>query len=106
MADDVIRQNEQPTDDSDTAQKEPKRWLLHGKPGTGKTHTVKHSCKCFEEAAGFQAGAHYKVIALQATMAAQVEGDTIHHALHIRKGGFSQRAMLVPAKDYKSWKKK
>ena len=30
---------------------------------------------------------HYKVIALQATMAAQVEGDTIHHALHIRKGG-------------------
>ena len=67
---------------------EPLRWLLHGKPGTGKSHTIKKVRQFFDEVAGFTADVHYQIAALQATMAIQIDGDTLHHALHIRKGGF------------------
>ena len=40
------------------------------------------------EVATYTPGVHYQVAALQASMAVQINGDTIHHALHIPKGGF------------------
>ena len=40
----------------------------------------------FEEVAGYRKDVDFKVVALQATMATEIDGDTIHHALHIRRG--------------------
>ena len=51
---------------------EPLRWLLHGKPGTGKSHTIKKVRSFFDEVAGFTADVHYQITALQATMATQI----------------------------------
>ena len=65
---------------------EPLRWLLHGKPGTGKSHAIKKLQTFFEDVAGYQKDVDFKIDALQATMATKIDGDTIHHALHIRRG--------------------
>ena len=67
-----------------TAKTEPMRRLLHGKPGTGKSFVIKKVCQLLEEVAGFKKGTHYELAALQATMAVQIGGDTLHHILHIR----------------------
>jgi len=81
----ALQELAQPSMESDR-RCEPLRWLLHGKPGTGKSHTIKKLCTFFDEVMGYTANVHYKVAALQATMAAQIRGDTLHHALHIPMG--------------------
>ena len=82
----VLRENAQPEGPTGSESVAPMRWLLHGKPGTGKSHVIKKLQEFLQEVVGYKQDVHFKTIALQATMAAQISGDTIHHALHIRKG--------------------
>ena len=58
---------------------EPLRYLLHGPPGTGKSHAMKLLQELFE-LVGFKKGIDWGFLAFQATNAADLDGDTIHHA--------------------------
>ena len=63
---------------------EPLRWLLHGGPGTGKTHAVKIvKDDFFQKVLGWNMGVQFQIVALQAVMAEFLGGDTIHHACGI-----------------------
>ena len=63
---------------------EPLRWVLHGGPGTGKSHVLRlFKQELFESVLGWRRGVDFEVVALQATMADALEGDTIHHALSL-----------------------
>ena len=67
---------------------EPLRRLLHRKPGTSESHTMKKCvCAFFKGVAGYAAGLHYQVAVLHATMSVQIDGDTLHHAPHIQECG-------------------
>ena len=57
------------------------RWVLHGGPGTGKSYVLKLLKELFESVLGWQRGVQFEVVALQATNADALDGDTIHHAL-------------------------
>ena len=60
---------------------EPLRWVLHGGPGTGKSHIINFLRRgLFEEVLGWKQGVQYQVVTFQAVMADALEGDTIHHA--------------------------
>jgi hypothetical protein len=58
---------------------EPLRYLLHGPPGTGKSHAIKLLQELFD-LVGFKKGIDWEFLAFQATNAADLDGDTIHHA--------------------------
>ena len=62
----------------------PLRWLLHGGPGTGKSHVIKilHE-ELFHGILGWNMSVEYRIVALQTVMVEQLQGDTIHHALGI-----------------------
>ena len=62
---------------------EPLRWLIHGGPGTGKSHVIKQVKLLFSQVLHWEMGVEYQVVALQAVMADQLGGDTIHHACGI-----------------------
>ena len=62
---------------------EPLRKLVHGGPGTGKTHAIKLVKELFQDVLGWQQGVHFQVVAFQAVVAHLIGGDTIHHALGI-----------------------
>ena len=73
---------------------EPLRWALHGGPGTGKSYTLNLVRKeLFERILGWEQGVHFQVVTLQAVMAEQLDGDTIHHALS-SSNGISEAKML------------
>lgn len=59
---------------------EPLRYLLHGPPGTGKSHVLKFVEELFDMV-GMQKGLDWQVVAFQATNASDLGGDTIHHAM-------------------------
>ena len=58
---------------------EPLLWCMHGGPGVGKSHVLK-GVKDLRQFVGYQNNVHYVMTALQAVMAEQLEGDTLHHA--------------------------
>ena len=62
---------------------DPLRWLIHGGPGTGKSHVTKQINQLFAEVMHWNMGVEYQVVALQAVMADLLGGDTIHHACGI-----------------------
>ena len=63
------------------------RWVLHGGPGTGKTHAVKLLRKeLFEDILGWSQGLQFQFAALQAVTAEMVDGDTLHHAFGLSWG--------------------
>ena len=62
---------------------EPLRWLLHGGPGTGKTHVIKVIQELFTDVLKWDMGVEFQMVALQAVMADLLGGDTIHHACGI-----------------------
>ena len=69
---------------------DPLRWLVHGGPGTGKSHVILQVKELFRDVLHWQTGVEYQVVALQAVMASQLAGDTIHHACGIavkKRGG-------------------
>jgi len=60
-------------------------WLLHGGPGTGKSHVIKIlKEQLFETRCNFVAGRDFQILALQAVNADAINGDTIHHALGLK----------------------
>ena len=61
----------------------PLRWLMHGKPGTGKSHVLRCVISFFEECLHWKKGVQFCVAALQAVTAAAVGGDTLHHTAAI-----------------------
>ena len=64
---------------------EPLRWLLHGPPGTGKSHVLTFIRELLG-LAGHQYALHYEIVAFQTVNAADLDGKTIHKAF-----GFSIR---------------
>ena len=89
---------------------EPLRWLIHGGPGTGKSHVIKQIKELFTEVLHWDMGVQYQVVALQAVMADLLGGDTIHHACGIpvfgrggAAGNDAQRQMDV-AKRVLQWR--
>ena len=64
---------------------EPLIWLLHGRPGTGKTHVLKYVRKLFEHFLGYVQGIDFQFAAFQATNAADIRGETLHAACGLSK---------------------
>ena len=59
--------------------------LLHGGPGTGKSHVIKIlKEKLFEGESGWRAGIDFQIGAFQAVNADRIDGDTLHHALGLQ----------------------
>ena len=56
---------------------EPLRYMLHGPPGTGKSHVAKFVKQLFR-LVGMQEGIDYQFVAFQATNAVDLEGVTMH----------------------------
>ena len=81
---------------------EPLRRALHGGPGMGKSHVLRLNCL----AASCNGS---KVVALQAVMADQLDGDAIHRAVGLNKRGeeagvgFKRLAELTAAGDVCCW---
>ena len=71
---------------------EPLRYLLHGPPGTGKSHV----CKLVKELfalVNMNEGIDYQFVAFQATNAVDLAGDTIHHAFSLNPRKHSDEPM-------------
>ena len=62
---------------------DPLRRLLHGGPGSGKSHVIKLVRELFEKVLQWQIGMDFHIVALQLVMADLLGGDTIHHACGI-----------------------
>ena len=62
---------------------EPLRWCVHGGPGTGKSHVIKLIKELATTILKWDMGVEFQIVALQAVMAEQLGGDTIHHACGI-----------------------
>ena len=58
---------------------------MHGGPGVGKSEVLKLIRQLFEEVCGFSMGLEYQMAALQAVMAEQLGGDTLHHCCGISR---------------------
>ena len=79
----VMRELEEEVNDDDADAEEPLRKLVHGGPGTGKTHVIKLIKELLGNVHGWQQGLQFQVVAFQAVVAHLIGGDTIHHALGI-----------------------
>ncbi len=66
---------------------DPLLWCLHGGPGVGKSESLKLLKELFEDVCGWHMGLDYQMAALQAVMAHQLGGDTLHHACGINIKG-------------------
>ena len=66
---------------------EPLVWLLHGSPGTGKSHELPFLRELFEDFLGYRQGIDYQITAFQAVNAADILGETIHKAFGLIKYG-------------------
>ena len=65
----------------------PLMWLVHGGPGVGKSETIKLIQKLFIDVLHWNIGIDFQIAALQAVMAEQLGGDTLHHCCGISTGG-------------------
>ena len=63
---------------------DPLVWLLHGKPGTGKSHLLS-KVKSLFDLCGYEQGVQYEFLAFQNTNAAQLGGKTINSACGINR---------------------
>lgn len=63
---------------------EPLRWLVHGGPGTGKTHLIKLIRELFTEELGWTSTVQYKIAAFQNSNADLIEGQTLHVACGLK----------------------
>ena len=84
---------------------EPLRYLLHGPPGTGKSHAVKLLTELFE-VAGYKKGIDYEFVAFQATNAVDLAGKTIHDAigLNCNPRSFDKAVSPEKAQQMANWR--
>ena len=84
---------------------EPLRYLLHGPPGTGKSHVSILVQELFERV-GLKKGIDYQFMAFQATNATDLDGETIHHAvgLNINPRSFEKPVSPEVAKRMATWR--
>ena len=68
-----------PPEESSRQTADPLVWLLHGPPGTGKSHVLGFIRDLFA-LIGYVYGLDYEVVAFQAVNAADLQGKTIHGA--------------------------
>ena len=68
-----------------TRPKKPLRWLLHGRPGVGKSYTLLKVRELLTDVLGFTQGVEFQYTALQGIMAAQYDGVTLHTLLGLDK---------------------
>ena len=83
VAERVIQELRATAGTASAATSEPLRWCVHGGPGTGKSHVIKLLKELFTTVLNWDMGVQFQVVALQAVMAEQLGGDTIHHACGI-----------------------
>ena len=57
---------------------EPLLGLMHGPPGTGKTDVIKWTQRMFQETLGWRHGVQYVSLAFLNSIAANLDGFTIH----------------------------
>ena len=62
-----------------TTKQDPLLDLIHGLPGTGKSRLISWLRELMERGLGWTHGVQFVCLALQNTMAAQINGFTIHH---------------------------
>ena len=79
----------------DASGEEPLRYLLHGPPGTGKSHVLKLLEELFEMI-GYKKGLDWQLVAFQAANASDLSGETIHHALGFSINFRSQNEPMGP----------
>ena len=53
--------------------------MIHGFPGTGKSRVISWMRKLMEEGLGWEHGVQFVCLAFQNAMAAQINGNTLHH---------------------------
>ena len=70
----------------------PLLWLVHGGPGVGKSETIKLIQKLFVDVLHWNIGIDFQIAALQAVMAEQLGGDTLHHCCGIGTGGLKNES--------------
>ena len=79
----------------DASGEEPLRYLLHGPPGTGKSHVLKFVEALFEKI-GYKKGLDWQLVAFQAANATDLSGETIHHAMAFSINFRSQNEPMAP----------
>ena len=62
-----------------TTQVEPLFDSIHGIPGAGKSRVIAWICELFTDVLGWTSGNQFVCLAVQNTMAASINGSTIHH---------------------------
>ena len=84
---------------------EPLVWLLHGPPGTGKTHVLQKLRKLFD-LIGYTYSLEYEVMAFQGANAADIDGKTIHSACGLSMDIFTldQETSQATAKRIANWR--
>ena len=70
----------------------PLAWLLHGAPGTGKTHVLPFLRQLFRDLLDYQEGIDFIVTTFQAVNAADVQGTTIHQAFGLTVAKYARSA--------------
>ncbi len=78
---------------------EPLCWMIHGGPGTGKSHVLTLVKELFIKVLRWDQDVQFTMVALQAVMADLLGGDTIHHALGIPVFGRGRGAEQQQAKE-------
>ena len=107
---DRVKKELQHAADDKVDPEEPLRWLVHGGPGTGKSHVIKQVREFFQDVLHWDMGINFQVVALQAVMADMLGGDTIHHAcgIPVFKGGqtadFTTQKQSEVAKRVLQWR--
>ena len=74
----VLEHNEECDGTNNKSRHEPSRLLAHGLPGSGKTQVMKWVAEYFREVWRWQAGLHFVFLAPLNTMAARIDGSTVH----------------------------
>ena len=85
---------------------------MHGGPGVGKSEVIKLLRELFVTVLHWNMGVDFQMAALQAVMAEQLGGDTLHHSCGIQKGrtpaadeqGQVTRRQTEVAKSVLQWK--
>ena len=78
----------------DDPREEPLRGCCHGLPGTGKSRVIKWIIRMFKEALKWKHGVEFQCVAFQNTVAAAMDGLTLHSSGDIQIGGAADARRL------------